>query len=317
MADRKHDVQYPPSFHWTRRPAISSESPDPSSFQPSPVYPKTPQVKAELEEVIQKIIMFKHLAGAPRNTVIDAMRACHFPAGHVVIQEGSMDGEDMFIIMEGQLDVFYGTEKVATIGKGRCFGEVALMFNCPRTATIVSTTPVVLYALGRPVFRSILIDQSIQERARYEAFLKNVPLLRSMNAYETSRFADALEPYTFPDGFVIMHEGAVEENGKFYIVESGQVLCTKSCPESGKEITSVVLSEGGWFGEIALLSNQPRQATVRCIGPTRCLAIARNHFLAVIGSIEEILKRNMENYKTYQQLLLEQREGETLPEDGS
>jgi cAMP-dependent protein kinase regulator len=304
----KMQSPHAPAYHYARRAAISSESPGDLSQPQAPfaVYPKSLQVKQELESVIQRIVMFKHLRGAPLNTVIDAMKACSFPIGHVVIQEGSMDGEDMFIIMEGQLDVFYGQTKVATIGKGRCFGEVALMYNCPRTATIVSITPVVLYALSRPVFRAILIDESIQQRARYEAFLKKVPLFQSLVPYELSRFSDALETEEFQEGQVIMYEGQVDPHAKFYIVESGSVVCTKLNPQTGQEVNSVVLREGGFFGEIALLANKPRQATVRCIGATRCLSIARDHFLMVIGPVEDILKRNMENYKSYQQLLAEE-----------
>jgi len=296
---------FPQGFHWTRRQAISSESPDLAATV-SPVFPKPAKVKAELDAVISKIVLFKHLRGAPRNTIIDAMKVCHFPAGHVVIQEGALDGEDMYIIFEGQLEVFYGTEKVATIGKGRCFGEVALMYNCARTATIVSITPVVLYAISRPIFRSILIEESIQQRARYEAFLKNVPLLKSLSPYEVSRFADALEPEEHPDGAIIMEEGQTDGNGKFFIVETGQVICTKKDPLTGQEVNSVVLGEGGYFGEIALLANKPRQATVRCIGQTSLLGVARDHFLMVVGPVNEILKRNMDNYKTVQQLLEEE-----------
>jgi len=298
------DSSPPPAFQsWTRRPAISADSPDPNTVVTLPVFPKTPQIKQEIEIVLSKIVMFKHLKGAQRDAIIGSMRQCLFPAGQTVMQEGSMDGEDMFIILDGQLDVFYGTEKAATIGKGRSFGEVALMFNSPRTATIVSVTPVVLYALSRPAFRTILIEESIQQRKRYEDFLHGVPLFKSLNAYEVSRFADALEPEEFPDGHIIMREGQVEDNGKFYIVETGSVLCTKSDPSTGKEVTSILQGEGGYFGEIGLLSNKPRQATVRCVGPTRCLGIARDHFLMVCGPVEDILKRNMENYKSVQQLL--------------
>jgi cAMP-dependent protein kinase regulator len=299
------EVEYPQGFTWNRRQAVSSESPDITEMGSHvfPVHPKTEQVRQQLEAVLTKIVMFKHLRGSPRNTVIDAMKACEFPTGHIVIQEGAVDGEDMYIIIDGQLDVFYGQSKVATIGPGRFFGEVALMYNCPRTATIVAITPVILYSISRPVFRSILIDESIQQRRRYEDFLKNVPLLKSLLPYEVSRFADALEPEEHQDGDLIMTEGQVEVNPKFYIVEKGQLLCTKRDALTGNEIQSVTLGEGGYCGEIALLANKPRQATVRCVGPTSLLGIARDHFLMVVGPVNEILKRNMENYKTVEQLL--------------
>jgi CRP-like cAMP-binding protein len=42
----------------------------------------------------------------------------------------------MFLIERGVMDVFYGTTLVATLGPGKAFGEVSLMYNCPRTATV-------------------------------------------------------------------------------------------------------------------------------------------------------------------------------------
>lgn len=42
----------------------------------------------------------------------------------------------MYVVASGELDVFYGTTLVATIGPGSAFGEIALMYGCPRTATV-------------------------------------------------------------------------------------------------------------------------------------------------------------------------------------
>ena len=59
------------------------------------------------------------------------------------------------------------------------------------------------------------------------------------------------------------------------------------------------LNEGKYFGEIALLTMKPRQATVRAKGPLKALAIDRATFNRVFGSMDEIMKRNMEVYTKY------------------
>ncbi len=59
------------------------------------------------------------------------------------------------------------------------------------------------------------------------------------------------------------------------------------------------LNEGKYFGEIALLTMKPRQATVRAKGPLKVLAIDRATFNRVFGSMDEIMKRNMEVYTKY------------------
>ena len=49
---------------------------------------------------------------------------------------------------------------VATLGPGRSFGELALMYNCPRNASVISATPAKLWALDRTTFRHILANSS-------------------------------------------------------------------------------------------------------------------------------------------------------------
>lgn len=55
----------------------------------------------------------------------------------------------MYVVANGELEVFYGKTLVATIGPGSAFGEIALMYGCPRTATVkVSTGYSSLILLG-------------------------------------------------------------------------------------------------------------------------------------------------------------------------
>lgn len=58
-------------------------------------------------------------------------------------------------------------------------------------------------------------------------------------------------------------------------------------------------NEGDYFGEIALVRNTSRQASVKCVTNTRVVCIDRDSFKRMFGPIEEILKRNEEKYKQY------------------
>lgn len=57
--------------------------------------------------------------------------------------------------------------------------------------------------------------------------------------------------------------------------------------------------EGDYFGQISLIRNTPRQASVKCLTPTRVVYIDRDAFKRMFGPIEEILKRNEDKYKQY------------------
>jgi CRP-like cAMP-binding protein len=124
--------------------------------------------------------------------------------------------------------------------------------------------------------------------------------------YERAKIADALDLVSFNDGDVILRQGDTTDD-KFYIIESGKVEYWKGSSEdpSKEPILSGNGVRGDYFGEWALLENLPRQATVKAVGPVRCLCISKKHFEQVMGPCEAILRSNIGAYKTYQQLLTE------------
>jgi CRP-like cAMP-binding protein len=77
------------------------------------------------------------------------------PAGKVLVQEGS-SGHEFFLILDGQATVRRGTRKVATLGPGQYFGELALLDRAPRNATVVADTPMTLVVLGQREFSGVL-----------------------------------------------------------------------------------------------------------------------------------------------------------------
>jgi len=133
-------------------------------------------------------------------------------------------------------------------------------------------------------------------------FLAKVPIFQALLPYERTKVADALETVNFNDKEVIIQQGSTDTD-KFYIIEKGEVICTKQDNPNSPAVFSLRLRAGDYFGELALLRNEPRQATVTAVGLVKCLTIDREHFNQVTGPCEEILRRNMGNYKSYEELL--------------
>jgi CRP-like cAMP-binding protein len=211
----------------------------------------------------------------------------------------------MYVIEDGEFEVLYSGEVVGLLKSGKAFGETALMYNCPRTATIRCKTPSKLWAIDRETFRRIIMTESIKRRALYQDFLSKVPLLENLLDYERAKVADALEPIIFKDGDVIIRQGSTDLDG-FYIIEEGTVRCTKGpdplpegAPAPGAEVEAIRLGPGDYFGELALLTNKPRAATVSSVGTTKCLRITKKHFDQVMGPCEQVLMRNMRTYTSY------------------
>ena len=76
---------------------------------------------------------------------------------------------------------------------GEAFGELALLYNAPRAATITANTDCKLFRLDRSTFNHVVKDATVKKRKRYESFLAKVDLLDTMEPYERSKIADVIE----------------------------------------------------------------------------------------------------------------------------
>ena len=86
--------------------------------------------------------------------------------------------------------------KVLDVKEGDAFGELALMYDAPRAATVIAASDVVTWALDQITFKKTLKDTTIKKRNMLQEFLKDVPILRLLSEYERLTLADALIGYT-------------------------------------------------------------------------------------------------------------------------
>ena len=118
---------------------------------------------------------------AQRDELVLTMSEHQVPAGSNVITQGEK-GNHFYVVDSGELDVFVSTDADAApkaikqFGAGDSFGELALMYNCPRTATIQARTDAVLWSLDRVSFRMIVLEANTKKASMYETFLQKVSL---------------------------------------------------------------------------------------------------------------------------------------------
>jgi cAMP-dependent protein kinase regulator len=105
------------------------------------------------------------------------------------------------------------------------FGELALLYNAPRAATIVGKTEGVVWKLDRDTFNNIVKDAASKKRVKYENFLQSVKILQSMDPYERSKIADALKEEKYKKGEYVISEGDIGD--KFFILSEGEAIATK------------------------------------------------------------------------------------------
>ena len=262
-----------------------------------PVYLKRSSDLRSLMKAINANFLFQ-LNDKDLDIILDAFEPQEVGAGSTVIMQGDVDAKYFYVIGAGECDVYVDGTKVVTLGKGNSFGELALLYDAPRAASVKvpSSHSAKLWRLDRETFKRILVNTRERELAKRVAFLKQVPILSTLGEVQKKLLAEGMSSCFFQSGRTIINEG--EEGGTFYLVEEGQVkyVVGKTKESAGQEV-GLRGRVGSYFGEIALISNEKRQASVIAVKDTKCLSIDRKKFKYLLGPLTEHLKKNMTLYK--------------------
>lgn len=241
----------PVTYNPGRRVSVSAESMTPSSGSEfiKKVIPKSPDQCERIRVSVANNFLFRNLDEEQYMDVVNAMEERRAVANEKVIEQGAI-GDFFYVVESGTLDCFITqdngeTNKVANYEGGGSFGELALMYNAPRAATIIATSDCVLWALDRVTFRTILMENMSRKRRMYESFLREVPLLKSLEPSERNKIADALESVYFEDGEKVIMEGDIGD--RFYIIESGQAAVYKKADDGSEQLVNS-LGRAAYFG---------------------------------------------------------------------
>ncbi len=258
---------------------------------------KTESQKEKIKNKCLTCFLFNNFDDMEISTIVDACEEKKYKKNEYVIKQGD-NGDNLYIIESGELiceKVFKEGESptyLKTYKEGELFGELALLYNAPRAATIYAKTDCVLWALDRLTFNSIIKESSINKREKYKRFLETIPLLSTVESYELYSICDAIKVEKFEKNQYIIKEG--EEGDKFYILDEGEAVATKEKMSFKKQYL-----KGDYFGELALLRNAPRAASVMAVTNCKVLSLDRDAFKRLLGPLKDILKRNSEAYEKY------------------
>jgi len=262
------------------------------------VIPKDEKTKQAISKAIENNILFKHLDVEEKQDIFDAMFMVEKNEDEYIIHQGD-DGDNFYIIHEGEADVLVNKKHVATLKPPSYFGELALIYDTPRAADIVAKTDMILWAIDRDSYRRILMGNTLKKRKVYQEFLAKVPLLSNLDEWERLAVADALEDAEFMAKQEIIRQG--DEGNDFYIIVEGTASVLVRPPHDSKAPYKKMktLNPADYFGELALLFNRPRAATIIADTPMKCVKLDRTRFERVLGNCAEILKRNVDQYQNY------------------
>lgn len=260
------------------------------------VVPKDDNVRALILSVVTTNILFRSCTVEEHSAIVDAFEPMTVAKDAEVIKRG--DPGDCFYICEtGHLDVYLPKdgkmEKMMAfhIDHGQSFGELALMYNTPRAATLVAHIESKLWKIARNTYKEIVIHYKHLRAQYYVSLIKDVVLHERkigdvLRPDQLEQLAMSFEREVFTDGECIIQQGAPGDH--FYIIEDGTVGVYVQ-DANGDNAKQGEMGRGRAFGDRALLSQEVRAASCIAQGATSCLSLGREDFIALMGTVDDVM----------------------------
>ena len=183
---------------------------------------------------------------------------------------------------------------VKLYGDGDCFGELALLYDAPRQATIIASKTSKVWVIDIAAFKQIVVNGNSARTAELKRIIQKVEQFSSLSPDALQNMADALKREEFQVGEeIITVDEECDSESKFYIIDSGTATVTIKKDTVGAMVEVATLEEGKCFGETAILNDQPRNATITAVGGVvKCLTLSREDFHRILGDLGHLLARS-------------------------
>lgn len=270
------------------------------------VYDKTEEEEAQIDAALKNN---KYLSAMLKPEQIPQMIKAAYKLdvkeGVNVIEEGSLTADRFYIIASGKFNVTKMIERKMTGGgvsledgllteltAGMTFGELALLYNAPRAATVEAVEDSTLWTIDRSDFKKILRAQAQKKMNLYYKLVEKTELLSILLREEKQALVECFVEMHYRKGHQIMKEG--DMGNAFYILYQGTVSVEKK--EGGKVADLVAdpdTNQCPYFGENALLKDEPRNATITVESASAAvLVLERSTFESILGPLKDIMAEN-------------------------
>ena len=243
-------------------------------------------------DLIRRTPLLRTLRVVELEAVASAAQPSRVPARQDVIREGERDARSFYVIDEGEAEVVVAGHLLRTLSAGDSFGEIALLHGIQRTATVRARTPLELLELDRSDFVWAVTggEQSglVRRRATSGSDLADgplrevvscVPWIARLDSAVIERLASNARRDSIDAEEVLWAQGA---HGDTMVI----LLSGEATVEQGGRIEATI-GPGEWVGEVALLHDVPRTATVRARTPITYCELKRDHVREALAVSDE------------------------------
>ncbi|CAD8190052.1 unnamed protein product [Paramecium octaurelia] len=254
-----------------------------------------PEQKAQTLDDIKFIIkcfqshfVFSSMTDTQLTQLAHSMFYCKLQTGEAIIKQG--DGaSSFFIIQKGKINVLVDNVPRKELTTGFGFGELALLYNAPRSATCMAVEECYLWGIDRHTFRKSIETIMRSEQEKNRKYLESVKFFNQLTREQKDAVAGVLISQKFNQGEIIVNEG--DQASSFYIIVEGQCGVFN---KDGQQIA--VLNPSDSFGESALKhENQVRMMTIKSIQKdTKVLALGKDMIQQILGDqVQSIIYKNI------------------------
>lgn len=247
---------------------------------------------ARRRELLAAAPAFAGLVAAEREALAGQMREEEFAAGAVVVAEGAA-ADRLYVVVRGRAEVStqgpQGRIALATLEPGESFGELGLLAAArQRCATVTALAPLTVLSLAAEHFEACVLAAP-ERRAALAAFaetllvtrfLKQATPFAALASARARALAARLERRPMARGEIIVREG--EPGDACFLVRSGRVAVVVNAANGAPREVST-LGPGMLFGEAALLTDAPRNATVAGLEPGELLVLRRRDLVGAMA----------------------------------
>lgn len=212
----------------------------------------------------------------------------------VFVREGEV-GDSAFLLARGEVSVHRGSEEIAVLGVGAIVGEMALVTDAPRTATLTTAHAVLLLEAPRKGLNDAARDVpavgeqvvAFFHRRLVDNVVRTSPLLRELPETEREGLAQLFETRSFEGSQVLIAEG--DETPGLYLIAVGSLAVTR---REGKDaLRLATLGPGSCVGEIGLVLRRPATASVVAESPGIALCLPGKRFMEVVKGRPTLLAK--------------------------
>mmetsp|Transcript_82 Transcript_82/g.239 ORF Transcript_82/g.239 Transcript_82/m.239 type:complete len:915 (-) Transcript_82:41-2785(-) len=261
-----------------RRQAIAAAREEEGVSLPERI-PKSAEETSLIMRAVADSILFTDVSDEATALTVELMSPISFGPNEDIIVQGDEEDVMFYVLAEGSCEALVDDKSVMVYDAGSCFGELALLYQCPRKATVRSLSPVRLWQLSQGAFkRTLHFTEHAAQEQRLDQLMR-VNILHPLDESHLGQLVEKLEPRSFEAGEVVFRKGDVGD--AFYIVTEGDLIITDD------EQTLQHVTTGSHFGELALLTNEPRAGTVTAQTRVETLVLCQKDFVQHLGPLGE------------------------------